>query len=478
MGQPPPKKRRLSADIDLTTDDDPTPSCQPQEPPKPTHTKQDTLASLFRPPAPSQGSWLSHLGSGKGCGHFEWRSPAPSRKVAAFDIDGTLIQPQGGRKYPKNDTDWQWLNPHVVPKLRKLHADGFAIVLFSNQGLKLDNRINYFKRKMPLVARALDIPLRAFAAFDYNEFRKPAPGMWLAFEERFNGGVPVDYKASFFVGDAAGRQGDHSDTDHKFALNCGLRFVTPEELFLDRPPPRDFTLKGWDPRSHDHTSPLYSPCSPPLLPRRNSEFDPDPQPEVVLFVGFPGVGKTSFYRTHFAPRGYVHVNQDTLKTRAACLDLVRASLLSSPPRSVVVDNTSPSAAVRAEYLSLVRSLDLPQSGSGGVRVRCLYFTAPIELAMHNSVYRALHPDPEPSAAAGEERGKGGKAVKRREVLPMAAFLGYKSKLEVPTLDEGFDDVKHIHFQFSGPPSQLDKWQRWLGDVYGFKPLKGAALGRK
>lgn len=186
---------------------------------------------------------MSHLGSGKGCGHFEWRSPAPSRKVAAFgasnsllqalslspcadatrrgeaDIDGTLIQPQGGRKYPKNDTDWQWLNPHVVPKLRKLHADGcaldplclsaaprrrgltplspaplprrFAIVLFSNQGLKLDNRINYFKRKMPLVARALDIPLRAFAAFDYNEFRKPAPGMWLAFEERFNGAVPV-----------------------------------------------------------------------------------------------------------------------------------------------------------------------------------------------------------------------------------------------------------------------------------------------
>jgi len=70
-------------------------------------------------------------------------------------------------------------------------ARRFAIVLFSNQGLKLENRINYFKRKVPLVARALDVPLRAFAAFDYNEFRKPAPAMWLAFEDKFNGGVSI-----------------------------------------------------------------------------------------------------------------------------------------------------------------------------------------------------------------------------------------------------------------------------------------------
>lgn len=39
--------------------------------------------------------------------------------------------------------------------------------------------------------------------------------------------------ASFYVGDAAGRSGDHAGTDRKFASNAGLRFFTPEvRLFL------------------------------------------------------------------------------------------------------------------------------------------------------------------------------------------------------------------------------------------------------
>jgi bifunctional polynucleotide phosphatase/kinase len=36
---------------------------------------------------------------------------------------------------------------------------------------------------------------------------------------------------SFFVGDAAGRPGDHSDTDRKWAVNAGLPFFVPEQLF-------------------------------------------------------------------------------------------------------------------------------------------------------------------------------------------------------------------------------------------------------
>ena len=49
-------------------------------------------------------------------------------------------------------------------------------------------------------------------------------------------------KACFYCGDAAGRPKtanrpkDFSDTDLKFAANIGLKFLTPEQLFLDEKP--------------------------------------------------------------------------------------------------------------------------------------------------------------------------------------------------------------------------------------------------
>jgi bifunctional polynucleotide phosphatase/kinase len=49
----------------------------------------------------------------------------------------------------------------------------------------------------------------------------------------------IDMKESFYCGDAAGRPKtdtrpkDFSDSDIKFASNVGLKFFTPEELFLD-----------------------------------------------------------------------------------------------------------------------------------------------------------------------------------------------------------------------------------------------------
>ncbi|GAA5975452.1 hypothetical protein JCM10908_005167 [Rhodotorula pacifica] len=420
-------------------------------------TRKAPLASIFQPNAPSKGRWLADVRRSKGAsgaGHFTWDDPQPSSKVAAFDIDGTLIVPRDGRKFPKNETDWQWLNNKVVPKLRELHQAGFAIVLISNQAGNSSAQTK-FKNKMPLICRVLDIPVRVFAAWGYDEYRKSSTGMWDAFVRDFNGGVPVDYEQSFYVGDAAGRQGDHNDTDRKLAINCGLPFFTPEEFFLDRPA-MPYTLKGWDPSTHDHEAPLFLPTSSPLLPRRNSEFEDEHPPEVVIFVGFPGSGKTSFFKTHFAPKGYVHINQDTLRSRPACLNLLQSCLSSTPPKSCVIDNTSPSRSVRSEYLSLIRS-SFP-----GVKVRCFYFTAPIQLAMHNSVYRAL--------CEPVDKGNG----KVRDVLPLIAFTSFRSNLEIPSMDEGFDEIKKIHFKFEGTPEQRQKWTRWLADIYPFKSLTPAS----
>ena len=65
--------------------------------------------------------------------------------------------------------------------------------------------------------------------------------------------------------------------------------------------------------------PTLVPSKPPLLPASSS-------PELVLFVGYPALGKSSFFRTHFAPASYVHINQDTLKTRDKCVKAAEEAL--------------------------------------------------------------------------------------------------------------------------------------------------------
>lgn len=92
---------------------------------------------------------------------------------------------------------------------------------------------------MANIAQAIDCPMIVLAAIAKDGFRKPGRLMWdHAIVPRImeSGGNDEDIQAwkktSYFVGDAAGRTGDHSDTDRKWANNVNLRFYTPEEFFL------------------------------------------------------------------------------------------------------------------------------------------------------------------------------------------------------------------------------------------------------
>ena len=66
--------------------------------------------------------------------------------------------------------------------------------------------------------------------------------MWEHFARECNGGVAPDLDRCFYVGDAAGRPGDHSDSDRAFARAVGVKFLTPE-AFFESP---DATTRGED----------------------------------------------------------------------------------------------------------------------------------------------------------------------------------------------------------------------------------------
>jgi bifunctional polynucleotide phosphatase/kinase len=172
------------------------------------------------------------------------------------------------------------------------------------------------------------VPLAAFAALSHNQFRKPKKGMWDHFVNKYRVDVSKLHDC-FYIGDAAGRAAgwkfdkrkDHSCVDRKFALNANLKFMTPEEYF-ERDKEAPFSL-GFDPRDYLEKSknmPLFAPTSTPLFP-------PDANQEMVIFVGFPASGKTSFARKHLIPRGYVHVNQDELGTRKKCMTVTNDAIL-------------------------------------------------------------------------------------------------------------------------------------------------------
>ncbi|THG99041.1 hypothetical protein EW026_g3231 [Hermanssonia centrifuga] len=258
--------------------------------------------------------------------------------------------------------------------------------------------------------------------------------MWYELERIFaEHNVKIDKTISLFVGDAAGRKGDHASTDRKWALNVGIPFLTPEEYFLGLKP-ADFTLPGFHVSSLPSNLPAITPTSTPLLPQ------PGSPPEIMLFVGFPALGKSSFYRKYFQPSGYIHVNQDTLRTRAKCIKAVEEAIKAG--ESCAVDNTNRDVSTRKYYVDLAKKLDTP--------IRCILFSGSLELAWHNNLYRAYNL---PEHVASK--------VPKRDLLPYGAFTSFQQDYEEPTITEGFSEVKKVNWIFEGDDEERRRWSMWL-----------------
>ena len=215
-----------------------------------------------------------------------------SSKLAAYDIDGTIIKTKSGNVFPKTNDDWMINYAEVPKKLKSLFEDGFKICFFTNQGGigKGKVNVNEFKAKIKEIVTKVQVPVQVFIATTDGYYRKPLPGMWEYMEREKNQNITVNRGQSFFVGDAAGRpeigkgvnkrRKDHSLADRLFAKNVAIEFYTPEEHFLGSKQ-EDWINLEFDPKVELGNLPLLEP--------KDAKISLD-KCEMIIMVGLPGSG--------------------------------------------------------------------------------------------------------------------------------------------------------------------------------------------
>eukprot|EP01121_Diplochlamys_sp_Union-15-3_P010579 TRINITY_DN2980_c0_g1_i4.p1 TRINITY_DN2980_c0_g1~~TRINITY_DN2980_c0_g1_i4.p1 ORF type:complete len:313 (-),score=53.53 TRINITY_DN2980_c0_g1_i4:40-978(-) len=293
------------------------------------------------------------------------------------------------------------------------------IVIFSNQGGLEKNKEKPadIKGKILDIIVKLGFPAQAFVAGATDIYRKPNTTMWELFVSKYNKNVTPDLSACMYIGDAAGRikgwkikkPKDFSCSDRKFASNIGIEFKTPEEYFLDEKP---VSKSKWEWGSLDPVQFLKE--FPEETLEDKKDYTSDSQ-EVVIMVGRPASGKSTFAKNNF--KDYTVINRDKLTTQTKCLK--EAKLALSDGKSIVVDNTNPDLKSRKPYIDLAKEKGIP--------VRCFWYDTDMELTKHLNFYREKVTCP---------------SVRR---IPDVAYHTYNKKFVAPSEKEGFDKVTKISF---------------------------------
>lgn len=137
--------------------------------------------------------------------------------------------------------------------------------------------------------------------------------------------------------------------------------------------------------------------------------------EVVLLIGLQASGKSTFCKRRFFD-SHIRLNLDMLKTRNREKRLMQVCLETGQP--FVVDNTNPTKEDRQRYLKPAKA--------SGFRAVGYYFQSQVANCVRRNDQR---PD--------------------ERKVPVAGMLGTYGRLEVPSLDEGFDELHYVRIAGDG-----------------------------
>ena len=141
---------------------------------------------------------------------------------------------------------------------------------------------------------------------------------------------------------------------------------------------------------------------------------------MVILMGLQGSGKSTFFAREFADKGFEHINLDILKTRRKEAEVLQDCIDNN--KDCVIDNTNPTKADRARYIVPGKHSDFRIVG---------YF-------LQSKLGDCL------------ERND-----KRERRVPKKGILGTYNKMEMPSLQEGFDELNFVCIE--NGEFKISKW---------------------
>lgn len=143
---------------------------------------------------------------------------------------------------------------------------------------------------------------------------------------------------------------------------------------------------------------------------------------MIVMIGIQGSGKSTFYHKYLADN-YIRVNLDTLKTRHQEKLLISECIRDG--KCFAIDNTNPTRADRQRYIPLAQYADYRIVG---------YF---MESKLNACIERN-----------NQRTGK--------EKIPVTAIAATSNKLQMPTYEEGFDELYFV--KNDGQKMTIEEWR--------------------
>ena len=139
--------------------------------------------------------------------------------------------------------------------------------------------------------------------------------------------------------------------------------------------------------------------------------------EAIIFIGLPGPGRSSFYKERFF-NSHVRISLDLLKTRHRKNRLLEICL--ETYQRFVIDNTNPTKAERSRFMEAVKLARVRYTMIG------YYFESKAEDCLARNAQRS-----------------------EAERVPDVAIFSATKRLELPSLDEGFDQLFYVRLSEGG-----------------------------